>query len=272
MVLPRRVWDYIRSLGSEGPVYAEVRGWRFDYVAPRYRYRPSVSEVASYCPCHRDAYLQRVRGLQPPRSQRALYGVLVHEFFLEPFRLVDRGVDSLDALVAGRHRLARRLGVRADRFLGRVYEFGAILALQSRVDGDIPLRVEPPIPGAPVGLSDTVRPDLLVGFIPVEVTAAGPGGTYGSRKELQLAGYALAIEAWTGVPVDYGIVVYVGRRGGGEPRLEWRVVVIDDALRRSFLRERDEVAMIVENRVDPGPAGEGCPSWCPFRGVEGCPR
>ena len=156
-----------------------------------------------------------------------------------------------------------------DRFLWRVYDLGAILALQARVDGDIPLRVEPPIPGAAVGLSDTVRPDMLVGFIPVEVTAAAPGSTYGARKELQLAGYALAVEAWTGVPVDYGVVVYVGRRGD-TPHLDWKVVVIDDPLRRSFLRERDEVAMIVENRVDPGVAESGCPPWCPYRSLPEC--
>ena len=110
MVFPRRVWDYIRSLGSEGPVYAEVRGWRFELVSPRYRYRPSVSEVAGFCPSHRDVYLQRVRGLQPPRSPAALYGVLVHEFFLEPFRLVDRGVSDLDKVAEGKYRLSRRLG------------------------------------------------------------------------------------------------------------------------------------------------------------------
>jgi len=269
-LLPRRVWDFIRSLGSDGAAYSEIRGWRFEYVSPRYRYRPSPSEVAGVCPSHRDVYLRRVAGVRPPRGREVLYGIYVHEFFLEPFRLVDRGVVGLDELARGMWRLGRRLGVRPDRFLERVYTVGASLALQSLVDGDVPVRVEPQLPGAPVGLSDVVRPDLLVGFLPVEVTTAGPRSHYGGAKELQLAGYALALEAWTGFPVDYGVVLYVRRRDSGEPWLDWRVVVVDDSLRRRFLRARDEVAMIVDNGVDPGPAGE-CPLWCPFRGAPGCP-
>ncbi len=269
-MLPRRVWDYIRSLGAGDAPYSEIRGWRFEYVTPRYRYRPSPSEVAGICPSHRDVYLRRVVGVQPARTQEALYGYYVHEFFLEPFRLVDRGGVGLDELAAGARRLARRLGVRTDRFLESVYTVGAALALQSLVDGDIPVRVEPQLPGAPVGLSDVVKPDLLVGFLPVEVTTAGPHSHYGGAKELQLAGYVLALEAWTGMPVDYGVLLYIRRREPGEPLLDWRVVVVDDALRRRFLRARDEVAMIVDNGVDPGPA-EQCPRWCPFRGAPGCP-
>jgi len=269
-LLPRRVWDFIRSLGAEGGVYAEVRGWRFEYVSPRYRYRPSPSEVAGFCPTRRDVYLRRVRRLQAPRGPGAAYGQLVHEFFLEPFRLVDRGVVDVEGLAAGLRRLQRRLGVGGDRFLRRVYSVASSLALQGVVDAELPVRVEPELPGAPVGLSDVVRPDLLVGFLPVEVTSASPQAYYGASKELQLAGYALAVEALTGLPVDYGVLLYVRRREGGGARLEWRVVPVDDPLRRRFLRARDEAAMIVDDGVDPGAAGE-CPAWCPFRGAEGCP-
>ena len=271
VLLPRRVWDYIRSLGAESGVYADIRGWRFEYVAPRYRYRPSPSEVASICPSHRDVYLRRVLRIRPGAGREAIYGSYVHEFFLEPFRLVDRGVVDLDSLSRAMWRLGRRLGVRVDRFLQRVYTIGSSLALQSVVDADIPIRVEPQIPGAPVGLSDVVKPDLLVGFLPVEVTTASSQTYYGGVKELQLTGYVLALEAWTGLPIDYGVILYIRKRDAGEPWLEWRVVIVDDALRKRFLRARDEVAMIVENGVDPGPAGENCPRWCPFRGAPGCP-
>ena len=269
-MLPRRVWDFIRSLGAEGGVYAEVRGWRFDYVSPRYRYRPSPSEIAGICPVHRDVYLRRVAGVRPGRSQEAVYGQVVHEFFLEPFRLVDRGVSDIEGLARGVYRLGKRLGVRVDGFLRRVYTVASALALQAIVDADVPVRVEPQIPGAAVGLSDVVKPDLLVGFLPVEVTTASSSSWYGEAKELQLTGYVLALEAWTGLPVDYGVLLYIKRRDSG-PWLEWRVVVVDDHLRRRFLRVRDEVAMIVDNGVDPGPAGEKCPQWCPFRGSPGCP-
>ncbi len=265
------MWDYIRSLGSGGQVYAEVRGWRFDLVAPRYRYRPSPSEVASYCPTRRELYLRRVLGLRVEPGPQARYGVVVHEFFLEPFRLVGRGVRGLGDLYAGMRRLGRRLGVRVDGFLEEVYTLASGLALGAFYDSGLPVRVEPEIPGGPVGLSDVVRPDLLVGLVPVEVTTSPVAGRLGEAKELQVAGYALALEAWTGVPVDYGVVLHVGRVDGS-PRLSWRVVVVDDSLRRRFLRARDEAAMIVDDGVDPGAAGGGCPVWCPFLGsAPGCP-
>jgi CRISPR-associated protein Csa1 len=271
LVLPRHIWDHIRSLGSENPPLPEIRGWRFDPVAPRYRYRPSPSEVASYCPTRRNIYLQKVLGRRPEPGPEARYGALVHEYFLEPFRLAARGEASLDNLIAARSKLSRRLGVRPDRFLLNVYSLGAGLALQAVYDSEIPLKVEPQLPGAPIGLSDYVRPDLLIGLLPVEVTSTGSRGTYGERKELQLAAYALAIEASTGLPVDYGVVLYLRRRDEA-PVPEWRLVVIDDELRRAVLAARDEVAMIVEDGVDPGPAPAGCPEWCPFRGaVEDCP-
>lgn len=268
MVLPRHVWDYIRSLGAEQSPSPEIRGWRYDYVSPRYRARPSPSDIASYCPTRRNLYLQYVEGIQPRQGKEAIYGALVHEYFLEPFRLVQEKPRDLEELVAARYRLSKRLGHRPDNFLKRVYSLGAALALQSIYDADIPIKVEPEIPGAPIGLSDTVKPDLLVGFMPLEVTAAAPRTLYGSRKELQLAAYALAIEAATGVPVDYGVILYIRRRNH-TPRPEWRVVVIDDDLRRDMLSARDEAAMIIEEGVDPGPATK-CPEWCPFRGTPGC--
>ncbi len=49
MVLPRWVWDYIRTI-MEGGSYAELRGWFRDPVAPRHSVRPTVSEVSSQCP------------------------------------------------------------------------------------------------------------------------------------------------------------------------------------------------------------------------------
>jgi len=48
------------------------------------------------------------------------------------------------------------------------------LAAAARVEG-VPVSVEPRIPGRPVGLSDYVKPDLVVGNVPVEVVLAGRG-------------------------------------------------------------------------------------------------
>lgn len=264
LVLPRRVWDFIRSVGASGDNPVEFRGWRFDLVGPRYRFRPAVSEVASFCPSRREVFFRRVRGLVGEVGVNR--GVLVHEFFLEPFRLVGRGLWGLEELLEGRRRLEERFGV-VDGFYRRVFGLGVALALQVVVDGGLPVSVEPGVPGGSVGFADVVRPDLLVGLIPVEVVFGSPETLYGSRKELAVAAYGLAVEAWTGNPVDYGVVVYV-RDVGGMPALDWRVVVLDDGLRRRVLRERDETAMIVDEGFDPGPSDPRvCPEWCPFRGV-----
>lgn len=251
-MFPRWVWDYIRSVGGE--VYAEVRGWRLDIVAPRYRYRPSVSEVTDPCPTWRSVWLRRVGGVRVEAGVLAV-GRLVHRAVLEALR---RRFEPLRLLANPPEWLEG--AAREYPWLLRLYEEAVVLAKASVYDG-VPVAVEPPIPGAPVGLSDVVKPDVLVGFIPVEVV-------YGNgleRKRLALAGYALAVEASMGHPVDYGVVMQVRVRGG-EPRIDWHVVALDDGLRRRFLEARDEVARIVESGEDPGVADE-CPESCPFRGI-----
>jgi CRISPR-associated protein Csa1 len=118
------------------------------------------------------------------------------------------------------------------------------------------------IPAAAIGLSDYVKPDLMVGFIPVDIALAPSFDRGFERKELALAGYALAIEAWTGHPVDYGVAIYVNLNG--ESMLSWRVVRIDDSLRRAFLDTRDRVAMILEHPEEPPQPPDQCPQTCPY--------
>jgi len=258
-MFPRWVWDFIRSTTGDGG-YAEVRGWRFDYVAPRYRVRPSVSDVASPCPTRRDVYLRRVLKVSVDSPLLRL-GRAVHEVFLLPFRLRGRDVESV---VREFRRLLRGFSEFKDKWglLESVFRRALALSMASEED-QIPVAVEPYVPGGAVGLSDFVRPDFLVGFVPVDIVlSSGSQGV--ERKELALAGYALAIEAWTGFPVDVGVVVAV--QLNGDARLQWRVVRIDDSLRRRFLEARDEVARMVEYGEDPGRAPQ-CPRWCPFREV-----
>ncbi len=253
-LFPRNVWDFVRSLG-EG-VGSEVRGWRFDFVGPRFRVRPSVSDVTSVCPTRRDVFLRRVGGLRF-ESESMVFGRLVHEAFLFPFRVGG----EVSGLPFRFERYLKSLkvdwGVR--RVLRSVFEKSLELYAISRVDC-VPVSVEPYVPASPIGLSDHVRPDVLVGFIPVEVTTSFDV----ERKEMALAAYALAVEAWVGHPVDYGVVAQILFNGG--VRVNWRVITIDDILRRKFLDLRDSVARMLEYREDPGVA-DNCPSSCPFRGV-----
>ncbi|ADN51074.1 type I-A CRISPR-associated protein Cas4/Csa1 [Vulcanisaeta distributa] len=262
MVLPRWVWDYIK-VTMEGGSYAEIRGWFRDAVAPRHVVRPTVSEVSSPCPTKRDAYLRRVAGVTMEDSESLRLGRMVHEVFLTPFK-ESIPFSQLDNRFESIINEYGDLGNKYRAQLYEVYTKAVATSLNAREEG-IPISVEPAIPGAPIGLSDIVKPDILVGFIPVElVTSSQPTEELTSRKDIAVTAYALAIEAWIGHPVDIGVVLHISING--KPRLTWRVVKIDDTLRRAFLDMRDNVARIIEHGDDPGPASS-CPRTCPFYGV-----
>ena len=119
--------------------------------------------------------------------------------------------DSLWDLARGFDRLVSSLDPSVRRYkdvFHGLFRKALGLALHSSEEG-APISVEPMIPTTPIGLLDYVKPDLLVGFVPVDIALAPSWDRGFERKELALAGYALAIEAWTGHPVDYGVAVYV---------------------------------------------------------------
>ncbi len=257
--MPRRVWE---EMLVSGLFDAEPRGWWFEEVAPRYGVRVAVSEVASPCRTARDVYLRRVAGLQAGDGGGALtVGKLVHEAFMLPFRLGGRYEEARRELVETLRGLG--LGDEAAGVYMRVLEEGFV-RYRVALDEAVPVLVEPKIPGHVLGLAN-VRPDLLVGYTPVEIVVAGNNGGWFWRKRLAVAGYALAVEAWTRSPVDYGVVLGVRIRGG-DVGFDWRLVRVDSELRRMFLERRDMVASIIASGEDPGVAEE-CPRSCPFWGV-----
>ncbi|MCX8191510.1 MAG: CRISPR-associated protein Cas4, partial [Nitrososphaerales archaeon] len=77
-------------------------------------------------------------------------------------------------------------------------------------------------------------------------------------------GYALAIEAEEGTPVDFGFIVYIQILTHRlVPSFRLRYFVIGDELRREFLELRDEAYEIVSIGKDPGRPPR-CPSYCPY--------
>ncbi|WP_218042141.1 type I-A CRISPR-associated protein Cas4/Csa1 [Infirmifilum lucidum] len=256
-MFPAPVLERVRGVVA-GDLVVELRGWRLELVGPRRGFMPTVSEVSSPCPSKRDVYLRRVRGLKPASDGVLLAGRVFHEAFLEPFRVVLRAGPSLERLAGAKARLLRGAPRELRSAASRVFDASSALAMAWGVGGArLPVAVEPEVPGGPVGLSDVVRPDLLVAGVPVDFV-------YGNgleRKELAVAAYAMAVEAASNNPVNYGVVV---QYAGG--RLLWRAVILDDRVRSRFLEARDAVARIVESGEDPGVA-ESCPDWCPWRGV-----
>ena len=190
ILFPRWVWDFVRVVGGE--VVADVRGWRFDVVGSRFFARPSISDVSSPCPVKRDVWLRRVARVRVDGGVLYL-GRVVHEVFLYPFKHYS---ESLWDLVRGFERLVNSFESSVKRYrdsLYRLFRKALALALYSSEEA-IPISVEPMIPAASIGLSDYVKPDLLVGFIPVDIALAPSNERGFERKEVALAGYALAID------------------------------------------------------------------------------
>ncbi len=234
-MLPRSVWDELRATAGEAMV--TVRGWDWSLFHVNVPVRPSVSDVTSPCLSKRDVYLRRVLKLRPssPLLER---GKSVHEAFMAPFRGEERNFD--------------------DELLKAVYE-EAMLRKRIADEEGIPYKVEPELPGSVIGLSSVVKPDFLVGFMPVELVYGGNGNV--ERKKLALAAYALVIEAWTGLPIDAGTIISVTDNG-----IKYLLVRIGDYYRKKFLEERDHVASLLASREDPGKA-ERCVNSCPFKEV-----
>ncbi|MDK6029401.1 type I-A CRISPR-associated protein Cas4/Csa1 [Ignisphaera sp. 4213-co] len=262
-MLPRWIWDFVKVVG--GDVVADVRGWRFDVVGPRFLARPSISDVTSPCPEKRDVWIRRVMRMKID-SDLFVLGRAVHEVFLYPFR---RRYDSLWDVLRGFEKLLASFDPLAKRYkeqFVKLFRKSFAFALYSVEEG-IPISVEPMIPAASIGLSDFVKPDLLVGFLPVDISLASNEKNF-ERKELALTGYALAIESWIGHPIDFGVAIYVNLFT--EPMLTWRIIRVDDSLRRTFLEMRDKVAMILEHPDEPPPVSSNCPQSCPY--IEVCKK
>lgn len=103
------------------------------------------------------------------------------------------------------------------------------------------------------------RPDLVLGFYPVELADSEVGSRYWERKRVVVAAYSLMLEYMTGHPVIAGYLVSL--RDGGVER-----VCVDDQLRGEAVREAERLAAALAS--DPGLPVEGpgaCPESCPFR-------
>lgn len=102
------------------------------------------------------------------------------------------------------------------------------------------------VDGAPLGLGYVVADGVGLGAV-VEFKF-GPA----QNVDVALAGYAMAIEAEYGVPIDYGIYVQISINGAVEYRAQ--PYYLGDAPREKFLQARDEAIDTVASARDPGPA------------------
>ncbi len=256
-----RIFDRARALGI-GDLPIEIRGWAREYVEPKFEYLPTVAETYTPCESHRDVYFKKVVRIYPQQTQGLTIGKTFHEVFLTPFRLI--GKAELGGLTEALYEAKVKALEEVPReFLDAAkaaFDLAAKLVFDLIADGfPLPISVEPCLEGTLVGFSDVIRPDLVIASIPVEIVV-GDKDIYVKRKELALAIYAMAIEALTCNPVNYGVLIMINPRTG---KALMRAIPLTDDIRRQALRERDEVARIVSRKDDPGISSE-CPESCAY--------
>lgn len=267
MVLPTHIWEKVKAIDIGNNV-VELRGWNKELVGPKYNYLPSVCEICSPCLSHRDVYLKRVLGITVNPSKNMIYGSLLHEIFLEPIRIMTSRNEIgnlIEELARLKYKLISKLPHELKRIARKVFDISASLVAKWLIDDrKLPILVEPRIEASNVGISDGIRPDLVVGLIPVDFVVTQNNGLYIERKRLAITAYALALEAMTGNPINFGVLAIV-RLDSTKP-ISWHVIQLTDYLREKFIQERDEVARIVEQKDDPG-ISSYCPKNCPWREV-----
>ncbi len=225
----------------------ELRGWVVGALSGGSRVLVRPSELASPCPVRRDVWL--VRGGLRLGGGSVSRGCEYHREVLEVFRAaVSGGWGGLRGVVSD--------GVV--RSHAGVWALSVAAAWLS-VGGVPPLTVEPSLPPV-LGFTGS-KPDLVVGSSPVEVAYASAGlrSRYVRRKRVELAAYALILEALTKAPVNLGWLVVIT---DDDVRVE--EVPIDEGLREEALRAREEVEDVISS-PNPPPLPTSCPPNCPLR-------
>jgi len=285
-------------------VSEELRGWSFDsppVEPPSRSVLFSVSELAGrYCQSMRDVYLRRVLNVKPPPSVKMARGIVLHVVNRESISAVKRllfsdevesGSELIEALLPLTRDVVDRAINEAEAHLAKLSDdvedqlrieasaFFRFLAVQAaaRVDQAIskyphsdvdsiisvavPPVVERKVDGSLVGLSRELSVDI---YTPFNAIADLKTGEVREFHPYAATGYALAMEAEEGIPVDFGFVIYVQIEPSRlVPSFRLRYFVIGDELRREFLELRDEAYEVVSVGRDPGKPPK-CPDYCPY--------
>ncbi len=278
------------------PPSDEWRGWNWDRppLEPPYDIPLTLHEVASqHCPTGRDVYLRRVLNMRARPSERMIRGKIMHETveqaILEAKKILysgraGTGSELHAAMMEARDKTLSRITselnglseemrlelldetnklwnyetLQISSNLDRVLAERPYMGLDALVNTAVPFVVERSIDGSFLGLSEHIRVDALSQSMTVLDLKTG------RRREFQhlyTAGYSLALEAELEAPVDVGVVVYLDMGEGPQVRREFRVM--DEALRREFIEERNRKMRIIYTEEDPG-LPDHCPTDCPF--------
>ncbi|MEM4591986.1 MAG: type I-A CRISPR-associated protein Cas4/Csa1 [Sulfolobales archaeon] len=267
----RRLYEWARN----DPVDAELRGWSWDRppLKPRAYLGLGVSEVASkYCPTRRDVWLRRKIGARAEATEPLLAGRLIHDAVSLALKEVARALANNIPPATAYLMLQNKWRILSPdpehaKTVEEAYKATLLINLgeaqyEQVINGSsqTPTMTEYKIDGTPIGLSQNLSVDILLENIIIDMKCAQPRDFH----KLTLAGYALALEAHSETPHDYGILVYISNNNGLKTAI--RPVYISNDLRRWFIEERDEIIdMLLEDREPPRDVK--CPEACPLTAV-----
>lgn len=279
--------------GMPCEVSEELRGWSWSVPPLLYSYDflLPVSDIASgFCDTGRFIYLKYVAREKEKPSWRLRRGSLIHSILSEASSaaksLVFQGILSEEEfreefMAAGEAALRRcreefkdlkdvssifkLLWLRAANTFSSELAKARARSPYLSVDGIaalvFPFSTEFPVDGSLIGLSKTLRIDIV---LYPNIVAEIKTRRWHPDYELGVAAYALAFESQYEVPVNYGVVLLVkmdpARR---DLKVYERVVRISDRLRQMFIDKRDEYAKIIEESLDPGKPRK-CNPDCPY--------
>jgi len=291
------------KLSKYGEIDERLRGWHWyepPVEPPSHSLHLSVSEIAyRYCPTMRDIYLRRVERLEVPPSLPMIEGKVLHEtikltttiakklIYSEQIRtgtdlfmeLLAQGKDVLNEM----RRYLASTNITEDqetinKVVGKALSLWKFLSLQIASKYDIILSKYPQasldtiaqltttyiseriIDGSKIGLSNRLVIDAVdPGNILVEIKTG--------RKEyfhsLALAGYALALESETNLPVDFGLLLYIQVNSSPIPTIKAKPILIAEEYRKEFLELRDKAMALIMNEKEPQLPSK-CPNSCPY--------
>lgn len=249
------------------PIPGELRGWSWDKppVKPRAYLGLGVSEVAYASQCgYRELWLRRRKGVKIEPSDAMRRGYIVHEVFHRASRdlraIVSRGFNWYDVRRLCDRASSRLSDLSGEKWVIELYRklvlmwIGESLAAELTNGGPglgwLPWLTEYRVDGSLLGLSKQLRVDALgeMGLL-VEVKYSRSMRWH----RVTLAGYALAIEAYMEIPVDYGVLVNINNVDVS-PSILVEPIYISPSLRRAFLEARDEAIDVLLSPIEPSPS------------------
>ena len=252
---------------STDPIDEGLRGWHWyeGPLRPRAFLELSMADaVYRFCPSRRDLWLRRKLGVDGEANDGMRKGLAIHSIFhissYSVARAIFNGYSVWDAYEYG-----YRQCIKSVKNFNSIVDVGKLCKEFSFIWSSMALELGSPIAiteytvdGSLIGLSKNLRVDALFeGSMIIELK-------YGSlRRDYMdaLAGYAIAMESFLEIPIDFGILMLIN---GDGTAIKVEPVYIGNDLRKEFVELRDEAIDILLSDIEPVKASN-CPSTCPYR-------